>query len=66
MSDHPVGQSNTTSRFFTNYLKYQTKHSIPEQQRRWYIKHTETLIKAQNGNKIKPLSAADITRILKR
>ncbi len=66
MSDHPVGQSNATSRFFTNYLKYLTKHSIPKQQRRWYVKHIETFIKAQNGNKIKSLSQPILPGILKR
>ena len=43
-------------------MKTLAKHSIPEKQRRWYVKHIETFIKAQNGNKIKSLSAEDITR----
>ncbi len=29
---------------------------------RWYVKHIETFIKTQNGNKIKSLSAADNNR----
>ncbi len=62
MPDHSGNPSDASSLFFTNYLKTLAKHSIPEKQRRWYVKHIETFIKAQNGNKIKSLSAEDITR----
>lgn len=50
----------SASRFFDNYLSCLIKASIPEKQRRWYVKRLEDFIKAQNGHKIKHLSASDI------
>ncbi|PKM42246.1 MAG: hypothetical protein CVV05_19095 [Gammaproteobacteria bacterium HGW-Gammaproteobacteria-1] len=37
---------------------------MPEKQRRWYVKHVEAFIKAQNGHKIKALSGVDIKAYL--
>ena len=53
---------NAASRFFDNYLNCLDKASIPEKQRRWYVKRIEEFIKAQNGHKIKSLSGPDITQ----
>lgn len=52
------------ARFFDNYLKCLTNASVPEKQRRWYVKRIEEFIRAQNGRKIKGLSTDDITRYL--
>lgn len=60
MSDPSRANPDPASRFFANYLKLLRKHAIPEKQMRWYVKHVEGFIKAQNGRKIKTLSAADI------
>ena len=60
MSDSPVNVPDAASRFFDNYLKCLNKASIPEKQRRWYVKRVEEFIKAQNGLKIKTLSGNDI------
>jgi len=62
MSDIPSVVPDSASRFFDNYLKCLIKSSIPEKQRRWYVKRVEEFIKAQNGRKIKGLLAADITQ----
>jgi len=62
MSDYPAIVPDAASRFFDNYLECLHKASIPEKQRRWYVKRVEAFIKAQNGLKIKTLSGDDITR----
>ncbi len=62
MSDSPVIVPDAASRFFDNYLECLRKASIPEKQRRWYVKRVEAFIKAQNGLKIKTLSGDDIAR----
>jgi hypothetical protein len=49
--------------FFDNYLVCLRKASIPEKQRRWYVKRVEAFIKAHNGLKIKVLSGDDIVRL---
>lgn len=64
MSDPSRANSDPAARFFDNYLKLLHKHAIPEKQRRWYVKHVEAFIKAQNGRKIKALSGADISTYL--
>ena len=60
MSDAPVIIPSDATRFFDDYLECLHKASIPEKQRRWYVKRVETFIKAQNGRRIKTLSGADI------
>jgi len=62
MSDSPAIVPDAASRFFDNFLKCLHKASIPGKQRRWYLKHVEEFIRAQNGHKIKTLSAAEINR----
>jgi len=60
MSDAPFIVPADAARFFDNYLECLHKASIPEKQRRWYVKRVEVFIKAQNGRRIKTLSGADI------
>ncbi len=60
MSHSPFTTPDAASRFFDNYLECLHKASIPEKQRRWYVKRVEAFIKAQNGRKIKSLSGNDI------
>ncbi|MCM8856657.1 MAG: integron integrase [Candidatus Thiodiazotropha sp.] len=62
MNDASTIVPDPAARFFDNYLKCLIKASIPEKQRRWYVKRLETFIKAQNGNKIKGLSGIEITQ----
>lgn len=64
MSDSPANIPGSASRFFTNYLTRLAKAGVPDKQRRWYVKHIETFIRAQNGRKIKTLTATDITQYL--
>jgi SHS2 domain-containing protein len=45
-------------------LRLLEKHGIRKRQRRWYVKHVDTFIKAQNGHRIKSLSGADRTPCL--
>lgn len=60
MPDSPISVPDPAARFFDNYLNCLVKASIPEKQRRWYVKRVEEFIKKQNGHKIKGLSSADI------
>lgn len=64
MSDPSRANSDPATRFFDNYLKLLHKHAILEKQRRWYVKHVEAFIKAQNGHKIKTISGTDISTYL--
>lgn len=64
MNDASVIVPDPTARFFDNYLKCLIKASIPEKQRRWYVKRLEDFIKTQNGHKIKALSALNIHHYL--
>jgi hypothetical protein len=65
MSDSPLSIPDAASRFFDNYLNCLFKASIPEKQRRWYVKRVEEFIKAQNGHKIKALPGLILPDILK-
>jgi integron integrase len=60
MPDSPISVPDPATRFFDNYLNCLVKASIPEKQRRWYVKRIEEFIKKQNGHKIKSLSGPDI------
>jgi integron integrase len=62
MLDSPVSVPDAASRFYDNYLNCLIKASIPEKKRRWYVKRIEDFIKAQNGQKIKGLTGADIAQ----
>ena len=57
MTHSPAGSPDTASR----YLISLDKASIPEKQKRWYVKRLEEFIKAQNGHKIKSLIADDVS-----
>ena len=61
MSDAPFIAPAGDARFFDIYLECRHKASIPEKQRRWYVKRVEVFIKAQKGRRIKIHSGADIT-----
>ncbi len=56
MADSPVHVPDAASRFFSNYLSCLDKASVPEKQRRWYVKRVEAFINAQNGRRIKHLT----------
>ena len=56
----PLSRSDAASRFFDNYQAALHRLHIPEKQRRWYVKHVEDFIRAQNGRKIKTLSGAKV------
>lgn len=58
--DAPLSRSDAASRFFDDYLAALHRLHIPEKQRRWYVKHVEDFIRAQNGRKIKTLSGAKV------
>lgn len=60
----PDSVPDTASRFFSNYLICLEKASIPDKQRRWYVKRLEDFIKDQNGRKIKRLGVRDINQYL--
>ncbi len=65
MSESTHHVPDATSRFFGNHLKCLDDNNIPVKQRRWYVKHIETFIKARNGQKIKTPTSQDITQYLK-
>jgi hypothetical protein len=62
MSDSSLSVPDAAARFFDNYLNFQIKASIPDKQRRWYVKRIEEFNNAHNGNKIKAISGTDIAR----
>jgi hypothetical protein len=62
MSDFPRVGPSAASRFFENLLSCLAKASVPERQRRWYVKRIEEFIKAHEGRKVKSLSGSDIQR----
>lgn len=59
MSFHSSNSPDAVSHFFSNYLICLSKAGVPRKRVRWYVKHIETLIKAQKGRSIKTLTAAD-------
>jgi integron integrase len=61
-SSEPVPAA--VSRFYSNYLYCLEKASVPEKQRRWYVKRVEDFIRAQNGRKIKSLTAIEVNQYL--
>ena len=61
MSDSLSQHPDAASRFFDNYLILLDRNKIPEKQRRWYVKHVEDFIRAQNGRKIKCCSGSDVS-----
>ena len=60
MAYPPNPVPDAASRFFDHYLRCLDQASVPERQRRWYVRHVENFIKAQNGRKIKHLAASDL------
>ena len=61
MSEFHDSSPDGVARLFNNYLTCLDKRSVPDRQRRWYVRRIEEFIKAQNGRKIKRLSPADVT-----
>ena len=62
MRDSTVHAHGAASHFFDNYLKCLVHSSVPEKQRRWYVKRVEDFIRAQNVRKIKVLAADEPNR----
>ncbi|VAW75013.1 hypothetical protein MNBD_GAMMA15-2261 [hydrothermal vent metagenome] len=62
MTTLPVEVHTAVSQFYSKYLNCLAKAGVPEKRRRWYVKHVESFIRAQNGHKIKSLSAQDINQ----
>ncbi len=65
MSDSNSPAADAIARFYDNYLNCLHKASIPEKQRRWYVKRIEAFIKAHSGRKIKSLTDQEISAYLK-
>jgi len=61
-SNSPAPDS--VARFYDNYLNCLHKASIPEKQRRWYVKLIEAFIKTHSGGKIKSLSDQEVSGYL--
>lgn len=61
MSKSALPSNSASDRFFDKYLICLSKVNIDPKQRRWYVKHLEVFIKAQNGLKIKSLSTTAIS-----
>ena len=66
MSDSLAAVPDAASRFFDNYLTCLAKASVPERQRRWYVKRVEEFIRAQQGRKIKSLSGTEVAEYFTR
>ena len=66
MSDSPAAVPDAASLFFGNYLTCLAKASVPERQRRWYVKRVEEFIRAHEGRKIKTLIGSEIAEYLAR
>ena len=64
MSDSSSPVPVAVSRFYDNYLNCLQKASIPEKQRRWYVKRIEAFIKTHSGGKIKSLTGQEVSRYL--
>jgi len=52
------------ARFYDNYLNCLHKASIPEKQRRWYVKRIEAFIKTHSGRKIKSITDKEVSGYL--
>ena len=64
MSDSFRSVPDPVARFFDNYLICLDKASVPEKQRRWYVRRIEAFIKAHSGRKIKSLSSQEVSAYL--
>jgi len=62
----PHTESNAAARFFDHYLLCLERAGVAERSRRWYVRRGEEFIKAQNGRKIKQLTAADLHAYFER
>ena len=60
----PIRTLGAVARFYDNYLTCLHKASVPEKQRRWYVKHVEAFIKAHSGHKIKLLTGQEVSEYL--
>ncbi len=64
MSDSFRSVPDPVARFFDNYLICLDKASVPEKQRRWYVRRVEAFIKAHSGRKIKSLNSQEVNGYL--
>lgn len=62
MHNTPDKTTDAVSVFYTNYINCLVKSGVPKKSLRWYVRHVEAFIKAQNGRKIKTLSADDLVQ----
>ena len=66
MSDSNPPAPDAIARFYDNYQNCLHKASIPEKQRRWYVKRIEAFIKTHSGRKIKALSDQEVSGYVDR
>ena len=64
MSESLTHTPDAVARFYDNYVACLHKASVPEKQRRWYVKHVEVFIKAHSGRRIKSLSGQEVSEYL--
>jgi hypothetical protein len=64
MSDSNPPTPDAAARIYDNYLNCLHKASIPEKQKRWYLKRVEAFIKAHSGRKIKSLTGQEVSGYL--
>jgi hypothetical protein len=64
MSESLTHTPDAVARFYDNYVTCLDKASVPEKQRRWYVKHVEAFIKAHSGRKIKSLTSQEVGEYL--
>jgi len=64
MFDSNSPAPDAVARFYDNYLNCLKDASIPEKQRRWYVKRIEAFIKTHSGRKIKSLTGQEVSGYL--
>jgi hypothetical protein len=52
MQDSPLSVPDAATRLFDNYLNCLIKASIPEKQRRWYVKRVENSLRPRMDRKL--------------
>ena len=60
MSDSVSQRPEAAARFYDKYLILLDRHSVPEKKRRWYARHVEAFIRAQDGRPIRTLSGQEV------
>jgi len=64
MSESLTHAPDAIARFYDNYVACLHKASVPEKQRRWYVKHVEVFIKVHSGRRIKSLTGQEVSEYL--